>query len=295
MNRSLGWTMSVLTMVAYSTITPIGKAAILAGLDPTQLMLGRYLIVVTISALVLLLRPGGLQIDRRGLLLCIAAGLANGLSMLAYFWGLTRFSGSVAIMLVSLYPLVVLIILAFRGEAFTRQSAGRLALGLGGVYMLIGPGGLLDTLGILFILASIVFYALYMVTIQWYLEGYAPWTATFYMLLASLLAVALFWLLQGGSWQSPGWQGWTAMLALALVGTLVSRLALFIAIQHIGGGQVALLAPLETFLAVFWAVLFLQERMAPLQWIGSGLIVASVLVALPRGRPLAWLPVKPRG
>lgn len=53
---------------------------------------------------------------------------------------------------------------------------------------------------------------------------------------------------------------------------------------RIGGTQMALFGPLETLLSVIWSILFLHERLAPLQMVGGGLILGQRLA----GRPTLW-------
>jgi drug/metabolite transporter (DMT)-like permease len=47
-----------------------------------------------------------------------------------------------------------------------------------------------------------------------------------------------------------GWQGWLIVGIMALIGTFFGWRAMFSGLQRIGGGQVALLMPLETLLSV---------------------------------------------
>lgn len=46
------------------------------------------------------------------------------------------------------------------------------------------------------------------------------------------------------------------------------------------GGQMALLTPIETLLTVVWSILFLNERLSALQWIGGILILISAVLAI---------------
>jgi drug/metabolite transporter (DMT)-like permease len=57
---------------------------------------------------------------------------------------------------------------------------------------------------------------------------------------------------------------------------------MFSGLQRIGGGQVALLVPLETLLSVLWSVLFLQEHLSLWQALGGVLILSSALLAIQR-------------
>lgn len=61
-----------------------------------------------------------------------------------------------------------------------------------------------------------------------------------------------------------------------------TALILFAGIRRIGSAQTALLAPVETLLAVSWAVLFLGDRLPALQWGGGVLILLSMVLVVPR-------------
>ncbi|MGH2521475.1 MAG: EamA family transporter [Anaerolineales bacterium] len=129
----VGWAIALASTLAFSVAPPITKAAIDLGLNPTLLLMLRFLITtVLLSGTVTFTAPRGLALARRGLLISIGVGLITGIGMLAFFWSLTRINASVASMIFSLYPLGVLGLLALRGEKFTYRNTIRLALGLGG-------------------------------------------------------------------------------------------------------------------------------------------------------------------
>lgn len=87
------------------------------------------------------------------------------------------------------------------------------------------------------------------------------------------------------------------VLGLTLV-TFFSRLTLFLGVKHLGGMQTALLGLSELLVTVFLAHLWLGERLSWMQWIGAGMLVASLfLVSLEKspyqkaspGGFLSWL------
>jgi drug/metabolite transporter (DMT)-like permease len=73
-----------------------------------------------------------------------------------------------------------------------------------------------------------------------------------------------------------------AVIALVVVSTFLSRMLMVAAISRIGSGQMALLTPVETLLTITWSMLFLGERLAPLQLVGGALILVSALLAIQR-------------
>lgn len=223
-----------------------------------------------------------LRTDKRCFWISLACGTFNGIGMLLYTWGLQRLSSSMTSMLIALSPLYVLSLLALRGERVTHRHAVRLALSLMGVYLLIGPGGVVDPVGVGLILLSMIPFALQITMLQWYLMGYDARPVTFYMLIAMTLCVLGMWGLEGGDWQPLGLYGWAASVVLAVFSTYLSRLLVFAAIGRIGGGQMAMLSPVETLMAVMWSFLFLGERLSPVQWIGGIFILTSAMLAIQR-------------
>lgn len=279
----VGWAIALASTLAFSVAPPITKAAIDLGLNPTLLLMLRFLITtLLLSGTVTFTAPRERGLARRGLLISIGVGLITGIGMLAFFWSLTRINASVASMIFSLYPLGVLGLLALRGEKFTYRNTIRLALGLGGVYLLIGPGGNVAWIGVLLVAIAIVTSCLHSVLIQWYLQEYDGRLVTLYTVVGMTIIIVGFWLFQGAQWRSPGWQGWLAIGSLAVVSTYFARLGFFAAMRRIGGGQLALMAPLETLFTVIWSVLFLRERLTFWQWVGGGLILLSMVLAMKR-------------
>lgn len=278
-----GWVLAITASASFSVATPLARAVIAGGLDPTGLLVVRIGLATLLLGLTIgVTTPSQLRADARCIRISLIAGSINGVGMLAYFWGLQRLEASMAAMMISLSPIAVLSLLALRGEKVTYRHALRLALALSGVYLLIGPGGRVDPIGVLWIGAALICFALQLVILQWYLMEYDARTVTFYVLVAMTLAVTVMWVMEGAQWHPLGVNGWIAALVLAVVSTYLSRLLLFSAVSRIGGGQMALLSPVETLFSVLWAFLFLGERLSSLQWIGGTLILSSAVLAIQR-------------
>lgn len=276
---------------SFSFAAPIARGAIVGGMDPTTLVTVRLLLGTILSGVTaLVINPKALRIDRRGLLIMMLAGGLNGLGMMLMFWSLARVAASLASMIISLLPLLVLTLLALRGERFTYRHTIRLLLGLTGAYFLIGPGGEADLVGVGLLIVANFCFAGHMSLLQWYLRPYDALAVSFYISLAMAAVVSAAWVIEGAHWQDPGWQGWLAVAALVLISTYLARLLMIVAINQIGSGQMALLTPLETLLTVTWSILFLGERLTWVQWIGGVLILSSALLAIQRLGQARWPP-----
>ncbi len=287
----LGWALTLASTLAFSIATPLGKVMVTANLYPSQILMVRYGSAALLLAISLaIFAPAQLRIDRRGLLIITAAGLVNGLGSLIYFAAFSRIDASVASMIFSINPLVVLGLLALRGEKLTHRHTVRVILGIAGAWLLLGPGGQVDLLGSLMAFSSVLGFALELCLMQWFLRDYDSRTLALYILISMWLLALAFWLGQGLPWTDPGPSGWWALGLLTTVSTYFGWLAMFVGIRYIGSGQVAMLMSLETVLSVSWAILFLQERLNVAQFVGGGLILLSALLAIQRLRRVQWRP-----
>ncbi len=278
-----GWAIALTASFSFSIATPVMRAALTSGVNSTQLLMIRMGVATILMGLTIAIMDRRLlRADGRCLRISLLAGSCNGVGMLFYIWGVARLESSVAAMLISISPLVVLSYLALRGERVTYRHAVRLALALGGVYLLIGPSGTVDMIGVAWIVASLLLFGFQMVLLQWYLMDYDAKQVTFYVLVAMTAAVLVLWGMEGATWPPLSTQGWVAGLSLAFFSTYISRLLLFAGVNRIGGGQMAMLSPVETLLAVLWSALFLDERFTWIQWAGGVLILASAVLAIQR-------------
>ncbi len=286
MERSwIGWTMAITAALGFSIAPVVSRGALLEGMKPSTLVMARMVLsVFVLGGFLLFYSPDLLKVDRRGFLIALSVGIFNAFGFLAFNIALTRLEASIASMIFTLNPLVVLLLLALRGEKLTHRHIVRLTLGLAGVYLLIGPSGRVDFTGVVMVIITVIVFASQLVIMQWFLQGYHAWTISFYVVLGIAIVSSFYWLLDGGSWINPGKSGWAAIIALTLVSTFLARVTMYAGVQYLGSGQISLTVPLETFFTVTWSFLFLHERLNIIQWVGGTLILLSMILAINRLR-----------
>jgi drug/metabolite transporter (DMT)-like permease len=277
----VGWSMALASTAAAALVTPLARGAVTGGMDPLALLLARLVIAVALMTTTLALtQPHLLRINRvLAGRVALVGGIA-GVEICCFFLSLAWIDSSVSAMLKSVQPLVVLLLLALGGERLTRRHLLRLAFAIAGIYLLVGPSGQVSSIGLILTGLSILLYGIQLVLLQWRLLSYDPRTVTLYLLVMMTLVVAAFWAVQGAQWSNPGVAGWSAILAMAVFSTYFARIAQFVAMRHIGGGQVALLWPLQTLLIILLSVLFLHERLTLFQWAGGLLVLVSAGLAI---------------
>lgn len=285
--QAQGLFQAVLAIVLMSIAPTLIKVGLAVDVDPlTQLALRLLVAAAAFWIAFSLFWPGLLRIDRKGLLACAAAAAANTISMLCYYVALTHIDVSVAQMVFALSPFAALLLLATRGERISPLSLVSVGVAILGVSLLIGPGGQVDMVGVLLVLVAVLLYPLHMALAQWYLGGYPSQTVALYIVSLMACFMSGIWFVAGRSWQPLPPLGWGVILVTGLVSTVLARLAMFAGIQRIGSSRTALLGPVETLLSITWAVLFLGERLSPLQWAGGFLVLASAALTLSRRTPV---------
>jgi drug/metabolite transporter (DMT)-like permease len=284
--HSRGLALIMVSAVSFSIGTTILKAGLVTRLAPIPLLAVRFILSAALMWLGMgLIQPHLIRIDRRGLLWCMVAGISNSVSMLCFYFALSKIDLSVVQVSYSIHPVVVLLFLALGGERIALQDLLRLALAVGGIYLLVGAGNIEVPGALVFIAGVLIFYPLHLVLIQWRLGGYHPLTVALYIITAAMVSLSIVYMLAFHGWQPISASGWLVIAGTVIFSTIVGRIALFAGIQHIGSGETSLLSPVETLLTVLWAAIFLSERLMPVQWAGGVLIlVSSALGAWPKPR-----------
>jgi drug/metabolite transporter (DMT)-like permease len=278
----VGWILGIFSSLAGGIVTPLARGVIVGGMAASTLLVLRLaLATILIGGTLLIIAPHKLRLSRRGLGLMLVVGGLAGLEIASFFSSLEYVDAATSSIIKSVQPLVVLILLAFGGERMTARHWSRFFLSMVGIYLLVGIGGKIDPFGAFLIGLSLIFYALQLAQVQWWLQEFDIWTTAFYLTAIMTVVVTGWWFIQGAPWHTPTTIEWSVIVVLAVVSTYFARLTLFGAIARIGSGQIALLWPLQTVTAIVIAVIFLQERLNTIQWFGAGLVLFATFLALP--------------
>ena len=271
--------------LAASLVTPLARGVVIGGVDPLGMLTVRLAItVVLLVTSFAVVMPRFFRVDRRGMARLGVIGLISGVEIGCFFSALAYIDASTTAVIKSTQPLVVLLMLTAGGEALTGHRLMRVGLSMAGIYLLVGMGGSVAPMGLLFLALSLLLYSLQLVLTQWWLSDYDPRTVTLYVTTLMAIVVAVWWAARGAPWMDPGPAGWVAIGVMAVVSTYFARIALYAAIARIGSGQIALLWPLQTLSVLVLSVIFLGERFTPIQWVGGALVLLSAVLARPRAR-----------
>ncbi|MFQ6099766.1 MAG: DMT family transporter [Anaerolineae bacterium] len=257
----------------------LGKIAYTSGATPYTLVALRTLVAALLLWLVFaFFWRREIAISWRDLIGCVAVGAVNGFGSLLYYMSLLRLDASRASLLNTLYPLWVVLFLFAAGQPLTRLTLARLTLSTLGIYLLTRTRpGELDWLGVMLMIASAATYGWHLVLGQWVLADVPAHKAALYILTTMACVVGVARALQARPVEPIVSTGWGAILALGLT-TALSRLAMFSALERLGGVETALAGLLELLVSLVLAFLLLGERLTLVQWLGGGLLVVSLMM-----------------
>lgn len=288
-NRKLtGYALGIVAATTYG-MNPLFALPLYAdGMDSNSVLLFRYLIAVPIVAGMAAARGRSLSIKRGQALPLAGLGLMMALSSLALFVSYTYMAASIASTLLFVYPLMVALIMAliFK-EKLSVQTIVCLALAMGGLYVLFrgnGETGPLSPPGTLWVMASALLYAIYIVGVNRpRLKRLSTLSLTFWVLLfGTVLFITVGFSCGGISLPQTPWL-WLNLVALALLPTAVSLVCTTMAIQRIGSTPTAILGVFEPVTAIVFGVTVFGEVLTGTDIVGIVLIVTAVSLEIAGG------------
>jgi len=257
------------------------------GGNPSTLLLLRFVLA---AALLLLLagrrasRPTGPRLG--GLIMLGALYVCQSL---AYFTALTMTAASLLGLLLYVYPVVVALLASVLFHIpLTRSRLVSLAIAVIGAALTIGPLGGGNWLGIGLGLASALTYAGYILIATRLTRSVDPvWSSA--IITASAASIFSALALAHGVALPASPIGWAAVVAIALVSTVVAILSFLAGLARIGPTDAATLSTLEPAMTALLAVLLLGESLAPVQILGGALIVSAALIVARADAPAVQL------
>ncbi len=208
-----------------------------------------------------------------GVLLIVISAAAFGvlpiLTRLAY-----RAGADAPTILLLRYVIAAMVMLAI--VAVRRTPLPRV-LALGGTVLTIGPTGNGRLPGILLALAAAVIYSGYILVGSRLMPHASAIGASTIVITAAALVYIGIVAVRGPVFPST-LPGWGAVVAIALISTVLSIVTFFAGLERVGPSKASTLSTLEPVVSVGLAILVLGEALNPFQILGGALILVAVLV-----------------
>ncbi|MFD8498659.1 DMT family transporter [Amycolatopsis sp. NPDC059657] len=290
--RGRGTALIVLSALFFSTSGTLGKPTMVAGLTPQQVAAVRLgLSALVLFAAVGLVKPSILKVGKGEWRLLIAYGLvAVGGIQLVYFIATSRIPVGIAILLEFVSPVLIALWTRFVRKIHLAKAVwGGIALAMVGLVLVaqVWQGLKLDALGLLAGFGAALCSAGYFLIGERGLASRHPLGMVTWGMGIGALAVCVVappWTIPArilsvpaviGPWHPPVW---VALIALALVGTVLAYLAGISALQYLPAAIASVLGLVEVILANVLAWILLGEALTVVQAVGAVVLLGGATI-----------------
>lgn len=278
---------AVISASAYASMAVLVKLGYNAGMSGPVMMQNRFFFAVLIMVPFLLIRDRSLfKISFKNLLKCAFLGMV-------VFWAQTTcFVSALATIPASTTALVLYghpVLVTILSAAFLKMQVNKVVLFS---LMAVTSGCCLvfydaflrevDGMGLAFAAGAMTIFALYLILVQVLLKGIRPLTATFYVLIFTMIAFTLSGDLS--ALKSLTMEQLTISALLGLFPGVVGITLLYSAIEKIGSAYACIFSSVEPVVTLAGAALFLGEPIIWLQIGGAILIILGIVVPNLRAR-----------
>ena len=267
--------------------TFIAGRSVVQTVGPFSVAFCRYAIATLLLLLLSFKLEGGLQrLRQHHVLPIVMLGLSGIFAYNAFFFlGLQTVPASRASLIVTINPTVIALCAALLfNERLTPIRLTGIGAALSGAAIVISQGNPLAilaqgvTLGDLFLLGCVGTWVIYTLVGKQVIKTLSPLAATTY---ACLVGTPLFLipairegLLQ--DWQTFSLTVWLGILYLAVLGTVAAFCWYYEGLNAIGATKASIFINLVPVVAVFLAIVLLNEPLTPALILGGGLVVVGV-------------------
>jgi drug/metabolite transporter (DMT)-like permease len=274
--RLLGVLLAVTSAASFGVMPVLTKVAYDDGADVRGVLSVRFALASVVLLALALLRKEPLARGRQLVTLLLLGGVGYVFEASAYFAALTRISAGLTALLLYLYPAIVVVLVAVMTRARpTTRAMVCVAVATLGTGLTIGPVGGGQVTGVLLGLTAALSYSGYVVISSRVVAPGAPFATAAVVMGGAAVVYGTGALTLGASLpSSPG--AWTALLAVALVCTVLAVSTFFAALPRLGAPDLAVLSTIEPVVSVAVGAIALGESLGPVQLAGGVLVLGAV-------------------
>jgi drug/metabolite transporter (DMT)-like permease len=277
-NTSIGVLLIITSAISFGAMPIFARLAYSSGADPITVLFLRFGLAAVVMMGIMLF--GKIQFPRGLLLLELILLGAIGYvgESLAYFTALTMASAGLVALLLYIYPALVTALSAiFLKEHLTTVKVVALFFALSGTALTIQitSGG--SIIGILLGIAAAVDYAIYILLSSRIVRRSGSIGSTSIIIASTAGVYAIIAPIHGLAFPGSA-LGWIAVIAIALISTVISFVTFFAGLKRIGPTTASTLSTFEPIVAVALAAIVLGETITPVQALGGLLILIAVVI-----------------
>lgn len=280
-SKGIGSFLIVVSATSFAFMAIFIKFAYRAGLNiPTVLSL-RFLIAAVVMWVVLLISGQSPRVTRKQLFSLLALGtFGYGVMSTCFFKAVQLIPASMASIMLYTYPIIVTLLSAWvNKEQITKTRLIALLVSSVGLLLVVGAdfeGG--NATGLLYGGAAAIVYSLYIIFSNKLVSKVDPLVVTTYVITSAALVTNLSGVVTGSITWEMSLQGWLAVLAIALVSTVIAILTFFQGMRLVGPSQASIISSLEPVITAVAAFVIFTEKITLGQVIGGIMVLGAVML-----------------
>jgi drug/metabolite transporter (DMT)-like permease len=268
---------------AFGAMAIFGKLAYDAGVGVLTVLVVRFVLSAVVLGGVSALRRPRRPLPRGRMLLAALAlgGIGYASQSGLYFSALTRIdAGLVALLLYTFPALVTIGAVALGRDRLDRVRVLSLLLAFGGCVLVLFVGGPtdVDALGVAMALGAALVYTCYILSAETVLAGAEPLTLGALVCLGGAVTLSLTAAISGDFSLSFDGIGWLWLAAIVLVSSVLGIVLFFAGLELVGPSRASIISTVEPLVTVVLAMIVFGEQLAPSQFVGGALVLASVVL-----------------
>jgi drug/metabolite transporter (DMT)-like permease len=278
MERLIGVFLVALSAACFGTNAIFARICYDAGANPATFLFIRFLIASPVMFLIMIAQ--GFTIPRGKLLvsLTLIGGIGLAGTTLCFYTAIHLAPVNLVIVIAYMYPTIVTLLSAvFLRQPITGYKIVALLMTVVGILFTIGMDSGGYFLGIILAVSAAIFYSLYLIFGSLSIQKAGPFSASTVIILA---ATGIYGIVLG--FQGPQWpmniSGWLAIIASALISTVLGLTAFFEGLKRIDTANAAIISTFEAVVAVALAIIILGEMLTLPKIFGGGLVIAAVII-----------------
>jgi drug/metabolite transporter (DMT)-like permease len=287
--RLLGVALVVVSAASFGAMGVLARIAYDDGAEPVAVLTCRFALAAACFAVLRSLRSPS-PLSRRTVLGLVVMGVCYFAQSFCYFTAIDHAPpGLVALLLYSFPVLVVLGSVVLLGMALTRRLIVACCIALGGMAFVVWPSvGSGDPVGIAFGLAAAVVYAGYILLGTRVMEDADPLSASTVIMTTAAAGYIVVYVVRALAGPAPsmphGRDGWLAIVAIALLCTVIAGVAFLAGLARVGPADAATISTVEPVVSVVLSAIVTGEAITG--WtVAGGVLVLGAVVTLSRSAP----------
>lgn len=278
--RSTGIALVVVSGASFGALGVLARVAYDEGAQPFGVLLIRFSAAAACFVVLRVARPAAWP-SRRSVLALMGMGACYQAQAICYFSAVEHAPPGLVALLLYTYPALVAVLGGlFLHVRMTRRAVLATVAALAGTGLVVGPSaGAGDPIGVLYGLGAAGIYAVYILTGSRVLAQVdALWAATIIMTTAAV-GFGLLYLVSPDRPALPATvPAWAAVLAIALLCTVVAGLTFLAGLARVGPADASTLSTIEPVVSVVLSAAVIGEAVTVWTLAGGGLVLGAVIV-----------------